>query len=160
MKRISTLAAAAALTLAACTNNPIAVSSQTILDTQLASVGLRTIVAVLSSTNKAPAADIVIANAALSALNDALTQARSGTLTDASLAEIARDRVTTLAPILLSDFNANATITEGVTDLVNLLPLILAEAGLKAPTTAAAPLNARADVRKTMMVFVAKHPAR
>lgn len=122
--------AAVVLSLAACG----ATISQTLLnDGNLLIAGLQTVSSTLTTAG-APIGDIVLVNAAVTALQTAETDLKAGTVTPAAFAKLAQDEMSKLAPAILTDLHANATITMGVTLAQNLIPVI---AGDVAPVVTA-----------------------
>lgn len=145
-----TLVAAIALSaLAACGTPP----NPTILrDAQLIVAGLEAVDTAVAQFPGVPAADTILAGLVLTAVQAGLTELQNGAKTPADFATLAQTQIGLLAPPLLKDLHANATITTGVALLQGLIPVIAAEA---TPAPAAMPVAAMAsDTRGKLQAWV------
>lgn len=101
----------------------------------------------------APQADTTAITLATRALQTGLTDLQKGNKTAADFAALVNDEITTLAPTLLKDFHANATITAGVALLQAFIPVILADATQTATSTSPAVPHV-ADDRARLQIWV------
>ena len=129
---------------------------QIVQDAQLFVTGLESALPLVSGAAGVKPGDVALVQDALSVVSSALTAEQAGALTPVSLATLVSAEAQKMAPQLLVDLKANATITSAVTGLVGLANVILGDAG--APTKAAAPLGV--DYRQVVGDFVKSHPVK
>ena len=125
--------AAVALLLSSCATpvNPTLVQ-----DGQLLVAGLTALVPLLP-----PGKDQSTATAALTTVSADLTELKSGAQTPAVFIGLVETSINGMAPTILADVGANATIATGVKALQGMLPVLAADL---APPVVAAPVTAMA----------------
>jgi hypothetical protein len=128
---------------------------QIVQDAQLFVTGLESALPLVSGAVGVKPGDVALVQDALSVVSSALTAEQAGTLTSVALATLVSAEAKKMAPQLLIDLKANATITSAVTGLVGLANVILGDAGV--PAKAGAPLGV--DYRQEVNNFVKRHPA-
>ena len=141
---------AVALGLAACTTPP---SPAVLTDARLVIAGVQALDGVLLNVPGVTAGDITLGNDVLRVISDGVARAQNGTITQAALAQIVNVEINHLAPVLLADMHANATITAGVNALLGLSNAMIMP-------MASARFAAAADPRVDVRAFVAAHPVR
>jgi hypothetical protein len=103
-----------------------------------------------ATTLGAPAEDVTVINVAIDAVQTELTALQKGSMTPQDVATNINAEIGVVAPPLLRDFKANATIKTGVLLLQNFVTIIAADV---APVTTA-PTAAAIDTRSKLDAWV------
>lgn len=116
----------------------VTVSQNLLNDGNLLIAGLQAVSSVMTIAG-APAKDTDLVNVAVAALQAAELGLSAGVQTPATFAKLAQDEMAVLAPSILADLHANATITDGVTLAEKLIPVIVADTGVMPVAAAQGP---------------------
>lgn len=146
-KILAALGAAGLLLLAACSaitglgSTTTTVSAQAISDAQLVDSGLVTLEGVIALLPSGPSVTGALAavTAADAAVKGYINAAKSGSITPASMASSILASTASVKTQVLSELNANASITAGVNALWSVASNLLSEAGASPPATTVAP---------------------
>lgn len=133
-----------------------------IADGELAVSALQGLTSIAQGTPFVPAADIVLINGALNAVQADLDALKAGKTTAQAFAAAANSAVGQITDPILADVHANTTITQGVRLLASFAQTLLADVDKATPPVAgASPMAGEvADPRAALRSWVAAHPAR
>lgn len=117
--------ALAALALAGCQSTPA--NDALLHDAQIGLAAMSAIEASVKQWPGVPASDVVLVDATLSIMQNAIGDLQSGTRTPAGFVDLFSAQIRSISPVVLKDMNANADITLGVNLLTNLIPVLVAD---------------------------------